>query len=368
MTAKPSIAIIVPGGFGTGKNNAGIPALEAIVERLSHRYTVVVFQLFRMNPDYHPRGFEVVEVTNSSPLLRLFKFLMLFKSYHRRFQFIAVHGYWALPGGLFAVLAGKLWRIKSIVTLVGGDAIALPAIRYGQLNNFLSKKMVFFTLAHASKVIALTQYLVENLKKAGFQRSAIEIIPWCVDAEVFTYREKSPNRPVHFLHVANLHPVKDQATLLRAFALISRQVTSDLTIVGEGAAKFEVLSLINELHLSDNVFIKDPVPNRHLPEIYHQADILLHTSLSEGQGVVVAEAMATGVLVCGTRVGLIRDLEYCCVAVDVGDYEGLAKKTLRLLDDESRMTLFRTQARDWTRDHTIDWTVQSLGEIYSASR
>lgn len=367
MSTRPSIAIVVPGGFGTGKNKVGIPSLEGIVSRLSSRYDVVVFQLFRINSDYRPEGFEVVEISSSRSFLRMLKFLIRFQAHHRRKQFAAIHGFWALPCGFLSVLAGKVWRLKSIVSIVGGDAIALPSIHYGQLNTFLSKTIVFLTLRHANKVVALTQYLVENLRKAGFERKGIEIIPWGVHADLFFYRGKTSNETIHFLHVGNLHPVKDQTTLLRAYKLIHEQVRSDLTIVGEGVAKADLLDLINELQLENSVFLKSPVPHVELPKFYYASDILLHTSLSEGQAVVVAEAMSAGVLVCGTRVGLIYDLEHCCVAVPVGDYKALATETLRFLGDDKRMDLLRYRAFEWTKVHTIDWTAERLGELYSST-
>jgi glycosyltransferase involved in cell wall biosynthesis len=219
-------------------------------------------------------------------------------------------------------------------------------------------------LKYADEVNALTTYLVHNLRQAGFIREGIRIIPWGIDTEMFSFREKKLQRPVRFLHIGNLHPVKDQETLLKAFSIISETVESTLTIIGEGVLKDKVIKLIHELRLRDRVSILNPLPYEQLPHYYHEADILLHTSLSEGQCEVVTEAMSAGVLVCGTKVGLMADLPDCCISVNVGDHEQLARQVLRAVADVEEFAAIKENARRWSISHSIYWTTGRLTEIY----
>jgi glycosyltransferase involved in cell wall biosynthesis len=96
-----------------------------------------------------------------------------------------------------------------------------------------------------------------------------------------------------------------------------------------------------------------------------QSDILLHTSLSEGHPIVVEEAMSSGVVVCGTKVGLLYDLPDCCISVDVKDFESLAAATLELIHDSHRIIQVRQLAYQWATRHSMQWTVDEMMALYS---
>jgi glycosyltransferase involved in cell wall biosynthesis len=364
-TKRPALAIIIPGGVGTGKDNIGVPVLLGLIKLICARYELTVFQLSEVNKNFHADGFELVTVYHSNSLARILRFPFIFQKHHRKKGFVAVHGFWAMPAGFLAVIVGKLFGVKNVVSVLGGDAVALPEIDYGRLHRPLLRRLTFWTLANATHVNALTKYLVNNLRQYGFKRE-VDIIPWGVDRELFDYHPRPLNKPITFLHVANLHRVKDQETLLRAFAIVNAAVASRLLIVGTGEDHQKVVKLITELNLQTVVTIVEPVPYERLSKIYHSADVLLHTSLSEGQCEVVTEAMSCGLPVCGTRVGLMYDLPDCCVAVDVRDYKTLAEKIIALVRDPAQINEMRMRAHRWTSHHDIFWTSNRLMDLYGS--
>jgi len=364
---KRNIAIIIPGGIGTGHNNIGVPVLERIIRLLSPDFNLTVFQLYKVNENFNVSGFELIAVHSPYSIIKNMKFLFVFFQLQRQRKFQAIHGFWSFPCGFFAVLMGKFFRMKSIVSVLGGDAIALPQIQYGQLLSPLKRKLILWTLRQADEVNALTQYLIDNLSKHGFKRKDVKIIPWGIDIELFSFHEKPLAEPVQFLHIANLHPVKDQVTLLKTFKIISDKIAARLTIIGEGISDSEVKNLITQLDLQDKVAIRGLLPYEDLPAYYKKADVLLHTSLSEGQSEVVTEAMSCGVLVCGTQVGLMYDLPNCCMSVPVQDFEALGSNVLKLLSDPQQMKQIRSNAYNWSKIHTIHWTAKQLKELYEAN-
>lgn len=364
MSQKISIAMIIPGGIGTGKNNLGVPVLERIVRMLSRDFEITVFSLFRINNDYRPDGFQLIDVSHSVSLLRFRNLLSAVRQHHKEKNFRVIHGFWAMPSGMFAVILGKILDVKSIVSILGGDAIALPEINYGQLQRPLHRKLILWTLRRAHKVIVLTKYLLDNLRSIGLKRNDVQIIPWGIDTELFPFYSKQMGAPIRFLHIANLHPVKDQVTMLRAFKHISDNVPAVLTIIGEGVLDDKVKALVSELGLNNVTFVA-PVPYEQLPPYYRNADFLLHTSLSEGQSEVVTEAMSSGVVVCGTRVGLMYDEPSCCLAVKVKDYVSLADAVLKLLNDPTRLVEIKERARRWANSHSISWTIEKLKSCYN---
>jgi glycosyltransferase involved in cell wall biosynthesis len=357
--------VIVPGGIGTGENSIGVPVLERILRLLSERFSVVVFSLFPVNTDYKPMNFELISLGPGSLFLKSVKLFWAFRSHHKRRKFDFIHGFWALPSGLLAVCLGKFFRVKSAVSILGGDAVSLPEIQYGQLRRWLPRQLVFLTLRNTDELISLTKYLVDKLSQMGFRRERVHVIPWGIDSDLFRYHEKPIEGRIEFLHIGNLNAVKDQETLLRAFKIISDTVDCRLTLIGEGSWEAYVRGLAKELELESKISFKKVMPYEDLPAVYQRAHILLHTSLSEGQCEVVTEAMSAGVVVCGTRVGLIYDLSVqCCESVEVKDFGGLAMKVFELLKDERRNVALRRRARLWTESHSIIWTVERLSLLY----
>lgn len=363
--SRPSIALILPGGIGTGVNNLGVPVLERLVKLLSKDFEITVFSLFRINKDYSPSGFELVDVSHKISVVRFAKLLITIRRHHKRKCFSTIHGFWALPSGFFAVLLARILKTRSIVSFLGGDAIALPEINYGQLQRPLSRKLIAWTMKYADDVITLTKYLLDNLSRRGLTRDGIHIIPWGIDTELFPFQSKEFESTIQFLHIANLHPVKDQRTLLLAFRLISDQVPAQLTIIGEGVLEVEIKALAVSLNLTNITFV-DPMPYERLAEYYRRSDVLLHTSLSEGQSEVVTEAMSIGVVVCGTRVGLMHDEPSCCVAVEIRDHAALANQVLKLLNNQAHYRAIRENAHSWATTHSVHWTVAQLAKLYAS--
>jgi glycosyltransferase involved in cell wall biosynthesis len=360
---KKPIAIIIPGGIGTGRNNLGVPVLENLVKLLARDFNVTVFSLFKVNDDYLAEGFDLVSISSRNFIVKSILLLFSFSKRHRKKKFRLVHGFWTLPSGILALVIARIFGLKSIVSVLGGDAVSLPEIDYGELRKWFPRKLILWTLSHADEVTVLTQYLQDNLKKFGIRRD-MRVIPWGIDHTLFSYKPKSLGSTIQFLHIANLSPVKDQETLLRAFKIIGNNRASRLSIIGDGSKKNELTNIVNELELQKNVVFVSPVPYRELPQYYHQADVLLHTSLSEGQSEVVTEAMSAGVVVCGTSVGLMYDLPACCVSVPARDYKKLADEVITLLGDSDKFEMLRSNALQWTSTHTIFWTCNEIKKLY----
>jgi glycosyltransferase involved in cell wall biosynthesis len=330
---------------------------------LAQDHDITVFSLFPVNRDYNPQGFAIQSLDVKPFPLQWFKLFTTFYKVHRKHKFHVVHGFWALPPGFFALILAKIFKVRSIVSVLGGDAIALPEIRYGQLRKPLQRAAVLWTLRHADEVIVLTNYLFGNLKRYGLQRD-VTVMPWGIDTALFSFKDKPLSNPVKFLHVANLSPVKDPTTMLKAFKSISNRVNAFLTIIGTGVLKEQVQTAIRSLSLEQYVRLLEPVSYENVAAFYHDSDILLHTSLSEGQSEVVTEAMSAGVIACGTQVGLMYDLPECCISVPVRDHEALAKSVLELLEDETRMREIRARARAWAELHSIQWTANEISRLY----
>jgi len=145
--------------------------------------------------------------------------------------------------------------------------------------------------------------------------------------------------------VGRLVPVKGFIDLLHAFSHLREKRDARLIIIGEGPQRHELEELRDRLGLADVVdfhgYMPDPV------SIVGGADVFVLSSHSEGQGIVLLEAMAAGTPIVATDCPsgpreLLQDGE-AGLLVPVGDPEAMADAIDRLLSDDGlRNTLIET--------------------------
>ena len=81
----------------------------------------------------------------------------------------------------------------------------------------------------------------------------------------------------------------------------------------------------------------------------------------------MTEAAASGVLVAGTKVGLLYDLgDSCGVAVETGDFENLSKLVLNVIQEPTAWEAKVGKARTWSQFHDFEWTIAELNKILAA--
>ena len=107
--------------------------------------------------------------------------------------------------------------------------------------------------------------------------------------------------------VGRLVPVKDQAGLLRALALLKAQHTKFRAVIaGDGPLRTDLVALAASLGLDDRVeFIGE---RTDVEDVLASFDIFVLSSVSEGLSNTILEAMASGVPVIATRVGGAEEL------------------------------------------------------------
>jgi glycosyltransferase involved in cell wall biosynthesis len=81
-----------------------------------------------------------------------------------------------------------------------------------------------------------------------------------------------------------------------------------LVIVGEGPHGDDLRRYAVELGIADRVFFAGAAPREQLPDLYASADAFVFASVTETQGMVLAEAMAAGSIVVAADVPQIRDV------------------------------------------------------------
>ena len=120
--------------------------------------------------------------------------------------------------------------------------------------------------------------------------------------------EASP-RPLRVGFVGRVVPIKDVVTFIKACDLAARQTPLDVRIIGpdeeDPAYAARCRGLVETLGRQDTIRFLGPRPPG---QIYADLDVVVLTSFSEGQPLVILEAYAAGIPVIATDVGACREL------------------------------------------------------------
>ncbi|MFB9826825.1 CDP-glycerol glycerophosphotransferase family protein [Lederbergia wuyishanensis] len=122
----------------------------------------------------------------------------------------------------------------------------------------------------------------------------------CIEVNGIYIPEPS-KEDINFVTMGRLSPEKGQDNLIRAFArFYQNHPNSKLYLLGEGALKKQLQSLINELNLNNAVFLLGQVENPF--SFLKKCDCFVLSSHYEGQPMVLLEAMTLGMKIIATDI------------------------------------------------------------------
>ena len=155
------------------------------------------------------------------------------------------------------------------------------------------------------------------------------------------------NLPDHFiLFVGRILPVKNIETIIKAYHLAKKRhkLEQKLVIVGHKTWFFKkIISLINELNLTDDVFFTGPIYDE-LPCIYNLAELFLFPSFYEAFPAVPLEAMACGTpVITSNRGGLPEVVGDDTFQISPNNTGSFAKAIVQILSsDKLKKSLIET--------------------------
>ena len=186
----------------------------------------------------------------------------------------------------------------------------------------------------ANMVVTPSMYLVEQFREFDIAAKHIANV---VDRNQFVYRRRSEERPI-ILCTRNFEKLYRVDHVVRAFAVVQKQIPeATLRLIGVGSLGGQLRDLVHELNLR-NVEFLGRVTREDIALHYERANIFLNASEIDNMPVSIIEAFASGLPVVSTNAGGIRFLVehgQTGLLTEVGDWRGLARNILLLVDDET---------------------------------
>ncbi len=170
------------------------------------------------------------------------------------------------------------------------------------------------------------------------------------------------------LHVGRLAPVKNQESLLRAFALARSSVPDlQLWIVGDGPLRSKLQQLSEELGIQPATqFLGEQTD---VAPFYLGADLFVMSSLSEGLPMSLLEAMSAGLPSIVTDVGGMAEvacLSESAVSVPASDHEALAAAIRNAAEGRADLSRRGNAAREcYERHFTLIRMANDYMHLYS---
>jgi len=306
--------------------------------------------------------------------VRLHQVLLAFIRYLRREKPDAILTFMP-PCNAMAIVANLITGKKSRLVITehcnySRDLLLANPLASRILKTILAR--ILYPLAHA--IIAVSEGMARDLERyAGYREDRVAAVYNLVitPAIMALAKEPSPhawldgNHAV-ILSVGRLHPQKNMALLIRAFADIRKTRAAKLIILGEGPLRAELEALVATLGLQDDIALPGFQAN---PYAYMtRADVFVLASDFEGLGNVLVEALACDMAVVATdcESGPAETLgqgEYGAL-VPVGDRKKLAAAIVDCLDNPAK---YKTMARQFQsnamQQFTQDYAVRRYMEL-----
>ena len=246
------------------------------------------------------------------PFWFLKKGLEIYKE--QKFDLMTVHDYPPFYNGIGAWM---LWRRIKVPYIL--ELMHIPGYpRAGNFKEVLYKNImrwfIKYDVKRAKKIRIINKIQAPKfLKKAGVSEEKCVYIPaFYIDLDIFSPKDTEKKYDLAF--TARLEKNKGITELLRAVKLLIKSRPEDyflikLLIIGSGPLKKELTEFVEQNGLENNVFFSGWLATSDdVAKAYSSARIFVNPSYNEGGPRVVLEAMACGLPVITTRVGLMPDI------------------------------------------------------------
>lgn len=252
-------------------------------------------EVLQVNAPYRPAW--VGRVKGLRALARLLPYLLRLAGAARRAELFHVMANSGLAWHLFAAPAvwiARLWGVPVVVNYRGGLA-----------GEFLARsaRSVRFTMRRAQELVVPSGFLKQVFADHGMESTVVANI---VDLDRFSPGpDTAPDaKGCHVVVARNLEPIYDNATGLRAFAILAREMPwVRLSIAGSGPERPALEALAAELGIAERVHFTGRLDRDQMAALYRSAQIVLNPTRVDNMPNSVLEAMAAGVPVVSTDVG-----------------------------------------------------------------
>lgn len=339
MKSDKHILVLSPGFPKDESDQLCIPPLQSYLRTLRRQHptwrisVVALHYPFETTPyEWHGILVRPMGGSNVSRWKRPWlwaKTIAVCKAIRKKQPVDAIHSLWLQECALLGNRLARRWKVPHVCTLQGQDALPgnkyLPRMKLDQL-----------------RVVAISHRGKEQLLETVADRTPprVEVLPWGLDEADLAWRDQGGPRPIDLLGVGSMVKVKRYEWFLEVVAKLKAQ-RPDLraVLVGDGSERAMLSTWAKEFGLGNTIEFKGEMPREAVLELMAQSKVFLHTGRYEGQGYVFPEALARGMHVVSTPVGMARIMDKWRIGNDTAALAAAAEGFLETPVDGKRRVI-----------------------------
>ncbi len=282
-----------------------------------------------------------------------------------------IHAFWAYRSGFVGAQLKQEFNCPLVITVEGSDV-------HTWLDEPKKRDKILFALQSADAIICLSRVLADRVTAEGISPARLHLIPNGADLSSFAHRPTALTGELRnrlsnvslFLCVANFLPVKGHDVLIKAMAKLPHDAGAAI-FVGDGPERPRLEKLVEELQLTPRIFFAGKKSHAEIAEWMSAVDALVVPSRNEGGPVVVIEALACGLQVVGTAVGMIPeviDSEEFGFVVPAEDPAALASALSKIAPRKVDKEKLRARAEMFSWERLSERVLQVYRSVVGESR
>jgi L-malate glycosyltransferase len=286
-----------------------------------HEVTVLTSRAHGAKPEENLNGVHMIRVLTfgiknraTVSFLGMFSYLIFAMGYilgHvRDFGSIdVINSHFSIPNGVLGLVVSKLFNVPHVLTIIGGD-IYEPT-KESSPHRFLATRLLNrFIMNSVDRLVAISSDTKEKAYYFYEVAKDIQVINYGFVPVILEQngRRRSAHDDDRFLLVAVGRLVKRKgfAYLIQSLNYLPSDI--HLVIIGDGPLEEELKSLTLHYSLQKRVTFEGYKPRQEIYRYLENADCFVLSSLHEGLGIVVQEAMYAGLPIVATNNGGQIDL------------------------------------------------------------
>lgn len=219
-------------------------------------------------------------------------------------QYSFINTHFAIPTGPLGIWISRKFNLQNILSIYGGD-IYDPSKSYSPHKKWYLKKVVKWVLSNSRYVVAESSNIKDNALKHYNIEKDIIIIPLAYEPVIFEEINRKNlglyENIFYTISIGRLVKRKGFEFLIKAIKNTPDNVHA--LIIGEGPEKDNLVNLAKELNISDRIHFLGFVSEIEKFQYLQNSDIYVLSSLHEGFGIVLQEAMQVGLPIISTNNG-----------------------------------------------------------------
>jgi len=256
----------------------------------------------------------------------------------QKFDLITVHEYPPFYNGIGARMLWNKIRVPYILEIFHIPGYPKAASLKEKLYKCLFYSFIKYDCRKAKAVRVMNNQVAAKLLDLGVPESKIKLIP-AIYIDLDTFKPMGLEKKYDLIFVGRLEKNKGLGLLLETANKLKIRIPDfKLLIVGDGKLKIENWNLQNNVLLYG--YAKD---SHEIARLLNESKILVMPSYNEGGPRVVVEAMACGVPVLATPVGIVADIIEDGRSGRIIDWDArdIAEKARSLLDNNLEYEKYR---------------------------